>query len=96
MSNLSEPSVITWVIKRESLSKLWVEKERGIRRVRGGNTGGLKTEEGPQAKAPLETRKGQEKKKAFSKVSGKEVSPTHTFMLARETHISLLPSRTVL
>lgn len=36
------------------------------------------------------------KKKAFSKVSGKEVSPMHTFMLARETHISLLPSRTVL
>lgn len=46
---------------------------------------------------PLETRKGQgkKKKKAFSKVSGKEVSPIHIFGLARETHVSLLPSRTV-
>lgn len=51
------------------------------------------TSQGRQA--PLETRKGQEKKNAFSKVSGKEVNPIHIFGLARETHVSLPPSRTV-
>lgn len=35
------------------------------------------------------------KKNAFSKVSGKEVNPIHIFGLARETHVSLPPSRTV-
>ena len=83
-------------MKRETLSKLWVEKE-GKRMSRRREHWWL--EDGGRGNEPRKagTSRNQERpgktKKTFSKVSGKEVSPSHTFVLASETHISLPPSR---
>ena len=61
MDYAKEPNRITWVLKREKLSKLWLEKEMGKQKKDQREATQRKRPQAKEGRQPLEAGKGKEK-----------------------------------